>query len=145
MSVLKQHHDAIPVRPLHPTPDPASARDKLKLVETSDAETFWNEFNRTIDEFFRTIHASKNHIETLAGKLSERDRRIEILEAENAALRDQVEMQRKAAPASDSKQPAKPEERAPVRAAESSRGPGIWSKLSRLERDAGASFDSEDQ
>ncbi len=148
MSVSKQVHDAIPVRPLDAAAlsETPSLRDKLTLVKApADAQSFWDEFNRTLDEFFRTMNSAKSHIHVLTTKLAERDRRVELLEAENAALRDQVELQRSAITAPrpgnvDDKPPVPEFPRVPVlsepRPANASKS-GIWSKLNRLERDVG--------
>lgn len=157
MSVSKQYHDATPIRPLDSasSADATSVREKLTLVRPSgNPQSFWEEFNGTLDEFFRTIHAAKTHIHSLSAKLAERDRRIELLEAENAALRDQVELQQPEIQTltlgnggGDAHAHSRTEPRAshaaedrPVVAAK----PGIWSKLTRLERDTGAAFDLKD-
>jgi len=141
MSVTRQHFETAPVQPVAP-PKPAPTRDKLKLLQPTkepSAESFWDELNCTLDEFFRVIDASKKHIKELSDKVAERDRRIEMLEATNAALAEQLELgqtariEPKAAP---SCAPLATEPRGEDRR-------GIWSKLSRLERDAGARFEGD--
>ncbi len=96
MSVSKIRHDSFAFDPS----DAGSARRTVPLQirenitavpPQSEAGEFWTQLNVTLDDFFRTINASKEHIKRLANELAERDQRIEMLCAENAALRDQLE------------------------------------------------------
>jgi predicted ribosome quality control (RQC) complex YloA/Tae2 family protein len=146
LSVSRQQYEAVPIRPVtrSKTDESSHPEDRLTIVEgKGDATEFWDEFNRTLDEFFRTVNASKRHIQSLCKKVAERDRRIEMLEAENAALRDQHELQRSAQTPSSTR-PAMETARPDVSVATQrprpaeDRKPGIWSKLSRLEHESDA-------
>ena len=134
MSVSKILHDSVPL-----TIDPASStlprEGRLTLITNkSDANDFWRDFNHTLDDFFSTIHASRAHIQRLNDQLVERDSRIELLSAENAALRMQLE-----APQAGPVPPAPPmEPLAPIEATppELRARRSIWSRLSGLERES---------
>jgi hypothetical protein len=94
VSVSKIRHDSFSISPLDAgtTNKSTPPRENFAIVpSTPDAGEFWTHFNQTLDEFFRTITASKEHIKRLSDNVAERDQRIELLTAENAALREQIE------------------------------------------------------
>jgi hypothetical protein len=116
---------------------------------TRDSAAFWEIFDRTMDEFFRTIDASKKYIQRLATQVADRDRKIELLEAQIDALRERSDLQLgPLSPPIRADRPARhgaaggfalaeeeaahefPEEGMPA----GDRPPGIWSRLTRLER-----------
>lgn len=135
MSVSKTIRESVPLSIEPTSAQPPSRDNRLTLIAAKpDIGEFWSDFNRTLDDFFSTIHASKLHIRRLNDRLVERDSRIEILMAENAALREQLEAkQTSAGPLAPRVEPLAPIDETPP---ELRLRRGIWSRLSGLERES---------
>jgi hypothetical protein len=122
---------------------PLPSRETRDVNSDSDAGAFWVELNKTLDDFFSTITASKEHIKRLNDRLVESDNRIEFLTTENAVLREQLES-RDSRPGSNA-EPARSASPPPVPDVcvntppsgipmEARARRSIWSRLSGLER-----------
>lgn len=145
MSVAKQHHDAIPIRPLgdRPALKPKIVPREPSPTTARNEKEFWTEFNSTFDDFFTTIKASRSHIQRLTDQLAQRDQKIEALEERIAAMQEEFELFQKndaASPSvSKSGEPVDASTGRPNGREKATQNPkSIWSRLTHLERGNGS-------